>query len=74
MTTELFTSDILDDEKFWIEELTKVNDEFLFGCATGRFDGWQGGGIRDRKGIKSSHAYSIMEAKEVKGERLLKIR
>lgn len=75
VTTELFTSDILDIDKFWKEELMRVNDEFLFGCATGRFDDWQGGGkLTDRKGIQSGHAYSIMEAREVEGERLLKLR
>lgn len=75
VTTELFTSDILDIDKFWTDELMKVNEEFLFGCATGRFDDWQGGGsLTDRKGIQSGHAYSIMEAKEVKNERLLKLR
>lgn len=67
-------------DKFWKEELSQVNEEFLFGCATGRFDNWQGGGKQtDRKGIQPRHAYSIMEAREEKeGEekviRLLKIR
>lgn len=75
VTTELFTSDILDLEKFWTEELCQVNKEFLFGCATGRFDDWQGSGKKaDRKGIQPRHAYSIMEAREVNGLRLLKIR
>ena len=75
VTTELFTSDILDTDKFWNDELRKVNIEFLFGCATGRFDDWQGGGqLTDRKGIQPGHAYSIMKAQEIKGERLLLIR
>ena len=75
VTTELFTSDILDIDQFWRDELSKVNDDFLFGCATGRFDDWQGGGdLTDRKGIQSGHAYSVMKAREVKGERLLQVR
>ena len=73
VTTELFTSDILDKNQFWTEELMNVNKEFLFGCATGCFDDWQGGAA-DRKGVVAMHAYSIMEAREVRGERLLKIR
>lgn len=52
----------------------KVNEEFLFGCYTGLFDNWQGGWMADRKDIVSMHAYSILEAKEVKGERLLRVR
>ena len=53
----------------------KVNEEFLFGCATGIFDNWQGTSDNtERKGIKPMHAYSIMEAREIKGERLLRIR
>lgn len=75
VTTEMFTADILNTDDFWEQELMKVNDKFLFGCATGRFDNWQGGsGNTDRKGIQPSHAYSIMEARKVKGHRLLKIR
>ena len=42
VTTELFTTDILDKNKFWSEEIMKVNEEFLFSCATGTFDRWQG--------------------------------
>ena len=75
MTTELFTSDILDTDQFWTDEIMKVNEEFLFGCATGVFDNWQGASwMTDRKDIVSMHAYSILEAKEVKGERLLRVR
>ena len=75
VTTELFTTDILDKDKFWSEEIMKVNKEFLFGCATGCFDDWQGGGrYTDRKGVVSMHAYSILEAVEIKGERLLRVR
>lgn len=54
VTTELLATDILDTDKFWTNELMKVNDEFLFGCATGRFDKWQGSVDSDigaRKGV-----------------------
>ncbi|KAL8840737.1 MAG: hypothetical protein Q9170_001175 [Blastenia crenularia] len=78
VTTELLTTDILDTEKFWKDEILKVNDEFLFGCATGRFDKWQGSETAEesgaRKGVIRMHAYSVQEAREVKGERLLRIR
>jgi hypothetical protein len=65
VTTELFSTDILDKDKFWNDELMKVNKDFLFGC------GQMGG---NRNGILEKHAYSIMEAREVEGERLLKLR
>lgn len=74
VTTELFTTDILDKDEFWKDELSKVNEEFLFGCATGFFDHWKGRKYTDRKGVVPMHAYSIMEAREIKGERLLKVR
>jgi hypothetical protein len=69
VTTELFTTDILDKEKFWKEELMEVNKQFLFGCATGLF-----GGYGMRKGIVEGHAYSIMKAVEMDGERLLLVK
>ncbi|KAL8681953.1 MAG: hypothetical protein Q9186_001961 [Xanthomendoza sp. 1 TL-2023] len=78
VTTELLTTDILDIDKFWSDEIMKVNDQFLFGCATGRFDKWQGSVDAEetgaRKGVIRMHAYSVMESKEIKGERLLRIR
>lgn len=74
VTTELFTTDILDTEKFWNDELLKVNKEFLFGCGTGSFDTWQGADSADRKGVIGLHAYSVIDAREINGERLVRIR
>jgi len=78
VTTELFTTDILDKNTFWSEEIMKVNKEFLFSCATGTFDKWQDSDVASRVGARNDiyrmHAYSIMEAKEIKGHRLLKVR
>jgi hypothetical protein len=71
VTTELLTSDILDTDEFWSNEIMKVNTEFLFGCSTGLLDG----GYGDRNGISEGHAYVIMEARELStGERLVKLR
>lgn len=67
VTTELYTTDILDKEYFWREELMKVNDEFLFGCSTGMWGAVWG----ERKGIIELHAYSIMRAVEMDGQRLV---
>ncbi|OHE91743.1 calpain family cysteine protease [Colletotrichum orchidophilum] len=71
VTTELLTSDILDLEGFWENQLSKVNEEFLFGCSTGLLDG----GYGERSGISEGHAYVIMEARTLRsGERLIKLR
>ncbi|KAH8671960.1 hypothetical protein BGZ60DRAFT_375003 [Tricladium varicosporioides] len=71
VTTELLTSDILDTDEFWNNEILKVNKEFLFGCSTGLLDG----GYGNRDGISEGHAYVIMEARELStGQRLLKLR
>ena len=66
VTNDLLTTDILDKEKFWKEELMEVNKQFLFGCDTGPF-----GGLGMQKGIVENHAYSIMKAVEIDGERLV---
>lgn len=68
VTSEVFATDILDKEKFWREELLNVNKTFLFGC------GQMGGIYGQRRGIQEKHAYSIMEAREIDGQRLLKLR
>ncbi|KAI1494177.1 hypothetical protein F5X96DRAFT_676631 [Biscogniauxia mediterranea] len=68
VTTELYSTDILDKEHFWREELMKVNDEFLFGCSTGM---WGGSYWGERKGIVELHAYSVMRAVELDGQRLV---
>jgi hypothetical protein len=78
VTSDILTSNILDKDRFWKEELMKVNDEFLFGCGTGLFSNWLDpkyqGPPRDRRGISENHSYSIMDAKEVDGRRLLRLR
>ncbi|XXH03295.1 hypothetical protein Hte_009693 [Hypoxylon texense] len=67
VTSELYATDILDREYFWKEELMKVNDEFLFGCSTGMW----GASWGERKGIVENHAYSVMKAVDIDGQRLV---
>ncbi|KKK17275.1 hypothetical protein ARAM_006364 [Aspergillus rambellii] len=78
VTSDVLTSNILDKDRFWKEELMQVNKEFLFGCGTGLYSNWLSpkyhGPPRDRKGISENHSYSIMDAKEIDGERLIKLR
>ena len=38
VTTEVFSTDILDKEYFW-KEIIKVNQDFLFGCSSSVFWG-----------------------------------
>lgn len=71
VTTELLSSDILDTDSFWDEEISKVNEEFMFGCSTGLLDG----GYGNRDGITERHAYVVMDAKTLQsGQRLVKLR
>ncbi|KAI0201442.1 hypothetical protein F4808DRAFT_126945 [Astrocystis sublimbata] len=71
VTTELLASDILDLDEFWENEVSKVNQEFLFGCSTGLLDP----GYGERNGIREGHAYVVMDARTLKnGERLVKLR
>ncbi|KAI5465326.1 hypothetical protein BGZ63DRAFT_373306 [Mariannaea sp. PMI_226] len=71
VTTELLASDILDIDAFWENEMSRVNEEFLFGASTGLLE--YGTGMRD--GISEGHAYIVMEAKTLStGERLVKLR
>ncbi|OAP56333.1 hypothetical protein AYL99_09512 [Fonsecaea erecta] len=76
VTTEIYSTDILDREAFWHDELMQVGKKFLFGCATGFYANWLDTtrAPREREGISEGHAYSIMDAREIKGERLLKLR
>lgn len=69
VTTDLFSTDILDKDYFWSEEIMKVNQDFLFGCSSSVFRGFG-----YRKGIYEGHAYSIMKAVEIDGKRLCLLR
>lgn len=71
VTTELLSSDILDIDDFWDNEMSKVNQEFLFGASTGLLEH----GYGERNGITEGHAYVVMEARTLKsGQRLVKLR
>ncbi|KAJ5899543.1 hypothetical protein N7495_004287 [Penicillium taxi] len=76
---EILSSNILDKDRFWTEELMQVNKQFLFGCGTGMFSNWldpeyKGLPRARNDGLSENHSYSIMEAREIKGHRLLRLR
>ncbi|KAK5052505.1 hypothetical protein LTR84_002369 [Exophiala bonariae] len=76
VTTEIYSTDILDKQAFWDNELMQVGKQFLFGCATGFYSNWldTSNEPRERDGIAEGHAYSIMDAREINGHKLLKVR
>ncbi|CAM1505117.1 Fc.00g107540.m01.CDS01 [Cosmosporella sp. VM-42] len=71
VTTELLSSDILDIDEFWESEMSKVNEEFLFGASTGLLEH----GYGERDGISEGHAYVVINARTLStGQRLVKLR
>ncbi|EFX03067.1 calpain-like protein [Grosmannia clavigera kw1407] len=67
VTSEIYTTNILNKEHFWREEILRVNESFLFGCSTGLWNDGQG----RRDGLIMRHAYSILRAVEMDGVRLV---
>lgn len=57
--------DIMDKDRFWIEQLSQVNEKYLFGGSTKS---------KDAKGIASNHAYAVLQAWEEGELRLLELR
>ncbi|KAM0274416.1 hypothetical protein ACHAQH_007854 [Verticillium albo-atrum] len=70
VTTELYTTDILSKEAFWEQKLLRVNQDCLVSCSTG----YASRGWGERNGIIEMHAYSVMKAVELNGERLVHLK
>ncbi|KAL5584155.1 hypothetical protein FOVSG1_015506 [Fusarium oxysporum f. sp. vasinfectum] len=71
VTNELLTSDILDIGEFWDKEMSRVNDEFLFGASTGLLERGYGEG----NGISEGQGYVVMETRTLRsGQRLVMLR
>ncbi|KAH7337137.1 hypothetical protein B0J17DRAFT_600095 [Rhizoctonia solani] len=66
------THDILDEDRFWTEELLNVNQDRLFGCAIFNTD--ESGETNVINGLFEGHDYSVIAALEVNGKRFLRIR
>ena len=56
--------DIMDKDRFWREQLSQVNEKYLFG----------GGSKSAAKGVIGGHAYAVLKAWEEGDLRLLKMR
>ncbi|KAF9009891.1 hypothetical protein BDQ17DRAFT_1406138 [Cyathus striatus] len=72
------TRNILDVNRFWEEELSRVNKDRLFGCSLRALSS-EGGrtyqpGEPEVQGLKSNHAYSVLRAIECKGKRFVVVR
>ncbi|KAL2419845.1 hypothetical protein ABEF95_006501 [Exophiala dermatitidis] len=81
VTTEIYTTNILDPEAFWRDELSRIGKDFVFSCAAARWREWRpylvaNEKIREerRSGIVSQHAYAVLATYEGHGQRLVKIR
>ncbi|RSL41619.1 hypothetical protein CEP54_015759 [Fusarium duplospermum] len=71
VATGLQMSSILNVDDFWDKEMSRVNDEFLFGASTGYLEH----GYGRREGISEGHNYVVMDARKLdSGERLVKLR
>ncbi|CAG8772995.1 7169_t:CDS:1, partial [Ambispora leptoticha] len=66
VSTGYATSEILDTDRLWKEDFLNVNRSVLLGC--GRT------GLGKTKGLLDKHAYSILDATEYQGTKLVKIR
>lgn len=65
--------DILDHDRFWQQELLKVNKDRLFGCCFQALNGADATPA-NVEGLVGSHAYSLLRAVECKGKRFLILR
>ncbi|KAK4946211.1 hypothetical protein LTR10_014723 [Elasticomyces elasticus] len=81
VTTEIYTTNILDTEAFWKNELSRIGKDFVFSCAAARWREWRpylvvNERVREerRSGIVSQHAYAVLGTYEGHGQRLVKIR
>ncbi|KAJ0135436.1 Uncharacterized protein HZ326_21530 [Fusarium oxysporum f. sp. albedinis] len=67
VTNELLTSDVLDIGEFWDKEMSRVNDEFLFGASTGLLER----GYGERNGISEGQGYVVIETRTLRSGQLL---
>ncbi|KAH6906590.1 hypothetical protein BKA70DRAFT_1493113 [Coprinopsis sp. MPI-PUGE-AT-0042] len=71
------SKDILDVDRFWKEELEKVNKDRLFGCSFQTLntpDDEDGDDPPVVEGLFGSHAYAVLRAVECKGKRFVVVR
>lgn len=71
----ILTTDILDVDKFWNDELLKANTDRLFGCWFKTLDGGRSGLTNATvDGLVGNLSHSVIRAIEVKGKRFVVLR
>ncbi|TEB33837.1 cysteine proteinase [Coprinellus micaceus] len=76
VATNLNARDILDTDRFWKEELSRVNNDRLFACSFNGVDApedapWQTPTVQ---GLVGRHAYAVLRAHEVNSRRFVVLR
>ena len=88
VTSEIYTTNILDIDKFWTEELSKVGKKYLFSCGLACYRNWLRNvddtsdravmerAVQEKRnsGLVASHAYAILDTYTGFGKRLVKVR
>ncbi|KAG9095718.1 hypothetical protein FRC07_011043, partial [Ceratobasidium sp. 392] len=72
VSTIFHVHDILDTDQFWEDELSKVNQDRLFGCYLYKLASTDDDITVN--GLFAGHAYSVISAIEVNGKRFLRVR
>ncbi|KAF9038120.1 hypothetical protein BJ165DRAFT_1353090 [Panaeolus papilionaceus] len=75
VSTVLQSKDILDTDRFWEEELSRANQDRLFGCSFNLLDSKRSGVTGAKvQGLTGNHAYSVLRAVECNGKRFVVVR
>ncbi|KAJ2935083.1 hypothetical protein H1R20_g2057, partial [Candolleomyces eurysporus] len=70
------TRDLLDVDRFWKEELLRVNKDRLFACAFDSIEAPEDApwAAPDVQGLYGGHAYAVLRAAEINGKRFVVLR
>ncbi|KAH8825201.1 hypothetical protein DL96DRAFT_1737658 [Flagelloscypha sp. PMI_526] len=74
VSTRVLTKDIMDPDRFWKEELSRVNTDRLFSCSLWIDSNRNQDPNTTVHGLLASHSYSVIRAVEVKGKRFVLFR
>ncbi|KAF8797356.1 cysteine proteinase [Phlegmacium glaucopus] len=75
VSTVLQSKDILEPERFWDEELSRANEDRLFGCSFNNLDSTRSGVTGAKvQGLIGNHAYSVLRAVKCNGKRFVVVR